>query len=64
MKNLLNYAVLMDKMYFRAVGEVYENEAFIICPTDYESDDGTPTLKLYDTIILGGVNLYDQKPVT
>lgn len=58
------YAVLMDKMYFRAVGEIYENEAFIICPTDYESGDGTPTLKLYDTIILGGVNLYDQKPVT
>lgn len=57
------YVILMDKMYFRAVGEIYENENFIICPTDYVSDDGTPTLKMYDTIILGGMDLYDQKPV-
>lgn len=57
------YVILMDKMYFRAVDEIYENENFIICPTDYESEDGTATLKMYDTIILGGMNLYDQKPV-
>lgn len=57
------YVILMDKMYFRAVDEIYENESFIICPADYQSEDGTPALKMYDTIILGGMNLYDQKPV-
>jgi len=56
------YVILMGKMYFRAVDEIYENESFIICPPDYQSEDGTPTLKMYDTIILGGMNLYEQKP--
>ena len=58
------YAVLMGKMYFRAVGQIYESDSFIISSTSYESADGSPTLKLYDTIILGGVGLYDQKPVS
>lgn len=58
------YVVLMDKMYFRAVGESYENDNFILSPLDYASEDGTPALKLYDTIIVGGVDLYDQKPIS
>ncbi|MCI8599984.1 MAG: hypothetical protein HFE45_00090 [Oscillospiraceae bacterium] len=57
------YVVIMDKMYFRAVGQVYENDSFILCPIGYESADKSPALKLYDTIIVGGMDLYDQKPV-
>lgn len=58
------YVVMMDKMVFRAVGQIYENDSFILCPMDYESEDKSPVLRLYDTIILGGVDLYDQKPIT
>ena len=54
------YVVLMDKMYFRTINVVYETEDFVV--SSATADQSNP-LKLYDTIIVEGVGLYNQKNV-
>ncbi len=54
------YVVLMDKMYFRTIHNVYETEEFIVSEADEED---TNPLQLYDTIIVEGVGLYNQKDI-
>ncbi len=54
------YVVLMDKMYFRTINIVYETEDFVV--SSATADQSSP-LKLYDTIIVEGVGLYNQKDV-
>lgn len=54
------YVILMDKMYFRTIHIVYETEEFVISSA---TEDETSPLKLYDTIIVEGVGLYNQKDV-
>ena len=54
------YVVLMDKMYFRTINVVYETEDFVV--SSATADQSNP-LKLYDTIIVEGVGLYNQKDV-
>lgn len=54
------YVVLMDKMYFRTINVVYETEDFVV--SSASADESNP-LKLYDTIIVEGVGLYNQKDV-
>lgn len=54
------YVVLMDKMYFRTINIVYETEEFVISSA---SEEETYPLKLYDTVIVEGVGLYNQKDV-
>ena len=54
------YVVLMDKMYFRTINIVYETEEFVISSA---AEEETYPLKLYDTIIVEGVGLYNQKDV-
>ncbi len=54
------YVILMDKMYFRSIHVVYETEEFVISSA---TEDMASPLKLYDTIIVEGVGLYNQKDV-
>ena len=54
------YVVLMNKMYFRTIHNVYETDEFIVSDSTDEDED---PLKLYDTIIVEGVGLYNQKDV-
>lgn len=54
------YVILMDKMYFRTIHIVYETEEFVISSA---TEEETSPLKLYDTIIVEGVGLYNQKDV-
>ena len=50
----------MNKMYFRTIHNVYETDEFIVSDSTDEDED---PLKLYDTIIVEGVGLYNQKDV-
>ena len=59
-RDLVLYVVLMDKMYFRTINVVYETEDFVV--SSATADQSNP-LKLYDTIIVEGVGLYNQKDV-
>ena len=54
------YVVVMDKMYFRKIEEIYEAEDYFIAKIN---EDDADSLRLYDTIIVQGKNLYDQKPL-
>lgn len=56
------YVVLVDKMYFRRINVVYETAEFVVSAEDWTPDEGT-ALKLYDTVIVEGVGLYNQKDV-
>ena len=47
-------------MYFRTINIVYETEEFVISSA---SEEETYPLKLYDTVIVEGVGLYNQKDV-
>ncbi|MEG2596894.1 MAG: HlyD family efflux transporter periplasmic adaptor subunit [Oscillospiraceae bacterium] len=55
------YVLTMNKVYFRKVDVLYETDDFIISNLHYEDPDGF--LALYDTVIVKGKDLYDQKPV-
>ncbi len=54
------YVVVMDKMYFRKIEEIYEAEDYLIAKIN---EDDEESLRLYDTVIVQGKNLYDQKPL-
>ena len=56
------YVVLVDKMYFRRINVIYETAEFVISEENWTPDEGT-ALKLYDTVIVEGVGLYNQKNV-
>ena len=56
------YVVLVDKMYFRRINVVYETAEFVVSAQNWTPDEGT-ALKLYDTVIVEGVGLYNQKNV-
>lgn len=56
------YVLLGDKMYFRKVDVIYETTDYVLSRTYYKGDsDGAEFVKLYDTIIVKGKDLYDQK---
>ena len=56
------YVILGDKMYFRKIEQIYETTDYILSRTYYKGDsDGAEFVKLYDTIIVKGKDLYDQK---
>ena len=49
-------------MYFRKVDVIYETTDYVLSRTYYKGDsDGAEFVKLYDTIIVKGKDLYDQK---
>jgi hypothetical protein len=51
------YARIGNVAVFRKIKELYSNETFCLADTSSDLTD----LKLYDTIIIGGKNLYDNK---
>ncbi len=56
------YVILGDKMYFRKIEQIYETTDYILSRTYYKGDTGgAEFVKLYDTIIVKGKDLYDQK---
>ena len=58
------YVLSGDKIYFRKIDQIYETTDYILSRTYYKGDsEGTDYVKLYDTIIVEGKDLYDQKLV-
>ena len=56
------YVLLGAQMYFRKVDVIYETTDYVLSRTYYKGDpDGAEFVKLYDTIIVKGKDLYDQK---
>ena len=56
------YVLVGDKIYFRKIEQIYETTDYVLSRTYYKGDsDGTDFVKLYDTIIVKGKDLYDQK---
>ena len=56
------YVLLGGKMYSRKVDVIYEATDYVLSRTYYKGDpDGAEFVKLYDTIIVKGKDLYDQK---
>ena len=56
------YVLIGDKIYFRKIDQIYETTDYVLSRTYYKGDtEGTDFVKLYDTIIVEGKDLYDQK---
>ncbi len=56
------YVLVGDKIYFRKIEQIYETTDYVLSRTYYKGDsDGADFVKLYDTIIVKGKDLYDQK---
>ena len=56
------YVVLVDKMYFRRINVIYETAEYVVSSDSWTPEEGA-ALKLYDTVIVEGVGLYNQKDV-
>lgn len=53
-----------SKIYFRYIDQIYETTDYVLSRSYYEDGlEGEEYVKLYDTVVVGGKGLYDEKLV-
>lgn len=57
------YVIFGEQLKFREISPVYWDDEFVICNPSAKSTTNSTMLKQYDQVILGGKELYDEKPI-